>query len=424
MRRFAFPRRTADLDAMDDAAPVAPSPDPPPDEAAGWALDDARRALEADFEILRTLGRGSVASVYLARDRALGVLVAIKVLRPGKADDETVCRRFEREARAAASLSDHPNIVSVTRFGRFPDETPYLVMQYVKGRTMEERLEAEARLPTDEARQVLREVASALALAHDKGIVHRDLRPRNVLWDEEKGRALLTDFGIAAVLSQMGWGATRLTKTGQLLGDPRYLSPEQLGDGEFTEQADMYLFGILGYELLAGASPYEARSLPEWITAHLRGKPRPLRELRPDAPAALAGLLMRCLAKEPNHRPTARDVVRALEPEGSPAGEGAAEDPLASDLQAVIERRVPQIILLTVGVGITLIGLADALEKYLPEDGMLLTIVFVVAAVVASGVVAWFHGKKGRQRAPTIEYVLLALVALGWVAVSAAVLAR
>ena len=132
------------------------------------SLEEVRAALGADFEVLRSLGRGSVATVCRATDRALGVPVAITVLRPGKAADETARRRFEREARAAASLSDHPNTVAVTRFGRLPDETPYLVMPYVQGRTMEERLAAEGQLSVGEATQILKEVASALALAHDK----------------------------------------------------------------------------------------------------------------------------------------------------------------------------------------------------------------------------------------------------------------
>ncbi|HKJ92960.1 MAG TPA: serine/threonine-protein kinase, partial [Longimicrobiales bacterium] len=189
-----------------------------PDE--GRSLADLRAALGADFDVMRELGRGAMATVYLARDRALDVLVAVKVLRPERAVDETARRRFEREARAAASMGDHPNTVAVTRFGRLPDETPYLVMQYVKGRTMDERLRAAGRLSVAQARSVLAEVASALALAHAKGIVHRDVRAGNVLWDAENERARLTDFGIAAVLDCMGPGATRLTRTGELLGDP------------------------------------------------------------------------------------------------------------------------------------------------------------------------------------------------------------
>ncbi|MDP2955209.1 MAG: serine/threonine-protein kinase [Longimicrobiales bacterium] len=403
---------------MDDAS--APLSDALHDEAGRQAIEKVRAALGADFEVLRCVGRGSVATVYLAKDRALGVLFAIKVLNPGKAADETARRRFEREARAAASLADHPNTVPVTRFGRLPDETPYLVMQYVKGRTMEERLKAEGKLSVPEATQILREVASALALAHGKGIVHRDVRPANILWDEEKSRARLTDFGIAAVISPSGTETTRLTKTGQLLGDPTHLSPEQLLDEGVSELADMYLFGILGYELLAGKGPYDARTPTEWITAHLNKQPRDLRDLRPDAPAELADLLRRCLAKQPKHRPSAKDVVRALEGGGptAPAPSGAAG---GTDLAELVKRRVPHIVLFTVGGGVTLIGLSDAVDEYFPEGFKLLVIIFVVAAVVAAPVIAWFHGERGSQRAPAIEYVLLALIAVTWLVISALV---
>jgi len=282
---------------------------------------------------------------------------------------------------------------------------------------MAERLKAEGQLPVAEALRVLAEVASALESAHAKGIVHRDVRPGNVLWDEERSHSRLTDFGIAAVVSHTGPETTRLTKTGQLLGDPRYLSPEQLLDQDVTELADVYMFGVMGYEILSGKGPYDARSPTEWITAHLNKEPRDLRELRPDAPAPVADLLRRCLAKKPNHRPSARDVVRVLG--GGEAAAGSARGRHeAADLQTLINKRVPQIVLITAGGGVTLIGLADALEELLPADAKLLTVVFVVAAVVASAVVAWFHGEKGRQRAPAIEYVLLGLIAVGWLAVS------
>lgn len=379
------------------------------------ALDEVREALGSDFDIVRQLGQGAMATVYLAKDRALGVPVAVKVLRPGKAADETARRRFEREARAAASLADHPNTVAVTRFGRLPDQTPYLVMQYVKGRTMEERLKAEGRLSISEAVKVLEEVASALALAHAKGIIHRDIRPGNVLWDAEKGRARLTDFGIAAVIDPTGPETTRLTKTGQLLGDPHYLSPEQLMDGQATELTDMYLFGVLGYELLSGRGPYDARTATDWIKAHLQAEPKDLRELRPDVPAPVAELLLRCLAREPLHRPSAKDVTRALQPDAPSTGGGAAvEEAGPSDLTKLLQRRVPQIVLITAGAGAGLIDLVGNLGTLLPAKSELLTVIFVVAAVVASAVIAWFHGKKGRQRAPAIEYVLLGIITVGW----------
>jgi serine/threonine protein kinase len=406
---------------MEDTPPLPKEPDDASGDGDHRALDDVRAALGSDFEILRPLGRGTMATVYMAKDRALGVLVAVKVLRPGKAADETARRRFEREARAAASLADHPNTVTVTRFGRLPDQTPYLVMQYVKGRTMEERIKAEGRLSIAEATKVLREVASALALAHAKGIVHRDVRPGNVLWDEERACARLTDFGIAAVIDPTGPETTRLTKTGQLLGDPHYLSPEQLMDGEATELTDIYLFGVLGYELLSGRGPYEARTPTEWIKAHLQQEPRDLRELRADVPAPLADLLRRCLARESLHRPSAKDVVRALQGGEAP---GSAAEGDTGDLTKLLKRRVPQIVLSTALAGAGLIEIVGNLSNVFPANAELVTAIFVVAAVLASAVIAWFHGEKGRQLAPAIEYVLLGLIVLAWLAATAFVVVR
>jgi len=409
---------------MENFPPASEQSQDPAGPSERHALDALRAALHDDFEILRTLGRGKMAAVYLARDRVLGVLVAIKVLSTEQPRDETVRRRFEREARAAASLAEHPNVVAVQRFGRLPDQRPYLVMQYVKGRTMEERLKAEGRLSVGEAKQVLREVASALVVAHANGFLHRDVRPANILWDEEHRRALLTDFGIAAVLASSGEETTRLTRTGQLMGELRYLSPEQLHDAELTEMADVYLLGVLGYELLTGDGPYVARSNTDWITAHLRQEPRDLRSLRPDVDPTIADLLKRCLAKEPMHRPSAADVVRTLDDRApGPVAGGPAE---TSDLQELVKRRVPQIVLITIAAGWLLLQGMDQLvdRGVLGDIAYRLTLPFVGAAVLVSTVIAWFHGQKGKQRAPVVEYVLLAVTAALWAGVTAWIILR
>jgi serine/threonine-protein kinase len=400
----------------------APPPSVPGSDRATNAdrrsLDEVREALGQDFEVVRELGKGAMATVYLARDRALGVLVAIKVLRPGRAADETARRRFEREARAAASLAEHPNVVAVRRFGRLPDETPYVVMQYVKGRTMEERLKAEGRLSVAEARQVLRAVASALEVAHAKGIVHRDPRPGNVLWDEDARKALLTDFGIAAVLATGGEEVTRLTKTGQLLGDPRYLSPEQLMDQDLTELADIYLLGVLGYELLTGEGPYEARTNTEVITAHLSKEPRELRTVREDVDGALADLLKRCLAREAIHRPSAGDVVRILD--GFEVESSASAPEVGLDL---LKKKMHWAVAAAGTVGFVLFQVTGDLADrgIISESTYQRFLVFIVGGILASLVGAWFHGEAGKQRAPLIEWVLYAVLAVGCTLVAVAI---
>jgi eukaryotic-like serine/threonine-protein kinase len=383
---------------------------------------ELQEALGREYEIKQELGKGSMARVYLARDRGLGRLVAIKVLLPGQAADETARKRFEREAKASASFS-HPNVVEVYRFGRLPDETPYLVMRFVKGRTLEERLAAEGPLDPAEARTILRQVASGLAAAHAQGIVHRDVRPNNVLWDEERGEALLSDFGIAAILATSGQDVTRLTLAGHVLGDPRYQSPEQLLDQGVTELTDIYAFGITGYQLLTGEGPYEARTSAQLISAHLGGEPRDLRALRPEVDADLADLLRRCLAREPKHRPSARDIARALDPAGSEGTSGAvATLPSGdTDIRELIRRRVPQIVLIAIAVAWGVMEFVGQLaeQDVIPGVFYRLTLPFAACGVAASAVVGWFHGERGKQQASLLEYLLLAVIASVWVAASA-----
>jgi serine/threonine-protein kinase len=383
-------------------------------------LERLSEALGREFEFIRPLGRGTTSQVYLAREKALGRLVAVKVLSRAQAADGTARKRFEREARAAANLSEQADIVAVHRFGLLPDDTPYLVMHYVKGRTMEERLAAEGPLPLEQARTVLVQVASALAAAHAEGIVHRDVRPGNVFWDDARERSYLSDFGIAAVLETSAMESARLTQTGQRVGDPRYLSPEQLQDENLTEQADIYGFGILGYELLSGEGPYDARGTTGLIQAHLNGTPRDLRSLRPGVPADLADLLVRCLSREPNHRPRAADVVRILTSPGQTGSGEAASSPAPDDVAELIKRRVPQIVGLAAGGGVTLVGLTAAVwEVYdLPRWVPGLSINVAVAAVLAAAVIGWFHGEEGRQEATTKEFALLGLIGAAFLVAS------
>ncbi len=341
-----------------------------------------KQELAPELELLRQLGRGSMATVYLAREQELKRLVAIKVLSPKLSVDDRARRRFEREAQAAAALS-HPNIVAVHRVGRLSNGIPYIVMQYVKGRTLADRLVAEGRLPPDRARSLMAEVALALAAAHQRGIVHRDVRPANILYDEESGQCLLADFGIAAILpSGEAPGSTRLTRTGELVGDPAYMSPEQLKGNEITERSDVYALGLVGYELLTGRGPYEATSRREKLTAHMQQEPRKLSELLADADKELEELLLRCLAKDPQHRPNAADLAQRLQaaPSGVTPAPPVPGPPQPGLLSRLMERRLPQI----------------------------------------TG--AWFHGKRGRQKIEPLEYWVFGGLALIWLAVSAFIL--
>lgn len=275
--------------------------------------DALKQELAAEFDLVRVVGEGSVAKVYLARELDLRRSVAIKILRPELAVDPTARARFEREARSAAGLA-HPNVIDVHRVIT-TDSGPCIVMEYIEGQNLADALSAGI-VTQAIARQVLREVASALAAAHGKGIIHRDVRPANVMWDAQGKRAVLTDFGIAGVLEEGGEAVTKLTRAGQVLGDPSYTSPEQLLGEPLTGATDVYSLGVMGYQLLAGEGPYAAKGRAELAHAHLRAEPRRLLDLRSDADPELAAILLPCLAKRPEQRPRAEDLTRRIEEAG------------------------------------------------------------------------------------------------------------
>lgn len=238
-------------------------------------LDDT---LGEDFEILRQVGMGSKSVVYLARENALRRLVAIKVLQPEQAKDEETRKRFAREGRSMAKIRQR-NVISVHRVGDLDNEVPFIVMEYVDGRTLKDALAAQGTFAEERSVEVLAQVAAALEAAHAVGIIHRDLRPDNVIEEAETGRIVLTDFGLAGLAPTTDAGDTKLTVQGQLLGNPRYASPEQLQGDPVTQQTDSYSLGILGYEMLTTRLPYDAKSNVEMLTAHLQKEPIPLNEL-------------------------------------------------------------------------------------------------------------------------------------------------
>ncbi len=291
------------------ASPQASTVDP---MAAPDRQSQLQAELDSEFQIVRLLGEGSVAQIYLARERALQRLVAIKCMKWELAEDETARKRFEREARSAAKIHHH-NVAAVHRVGSLEDQTPFIIMEYIEGRNLADVLQAEGVMTIEQARQTLSQVASALAAAHENGIVHRDVKPENVVRERDSDRVVLTDFGIAGILETGTETNTRLTQQGQLLGDPRYMSPEQLLGESVTDESDVYSLGIMGYELLTLKAPYEGTTNVQLVTAHLKKEPIPLLNLRPDADPFLAGRLERCLSKNPRHRPRASEVAKALE---------------------------------------------------------------------------------------------------------------
>ncbi len=384
---------------MDRTAPVMTGGGRQEDLAA---LDElVTLELAPELVVVRPLGRGSMASVYLAREVALDRLVAIKVLAPSRASDDTARRRFEREARSAARIR-HRNVTAVYHVHRLSNGLPYLVMEYVDGRNLEDALAATGPLPVDEARDLLIQLASGLAAAHESGIIHRDLKPANILRESATGRVVLTDFGVAAVRDSAGTDTTRLTMQGQVLGQLGYVSPEHLMGEELTELADIYAFGVVGYEILTGRGPYESGSAAALTTAHLSAPPTPLASLRPGVDSDLARLLERCLAKKPEHRPRAADIVAALEDRGEGTGpEPRPEPETAFDafLEELKRRRVYRVAVAYLAVGLAAIGGASDISDALPvpEWAAAAIVVAVLAGFPVTLALAWmFDVRSGR----------------------------
>ena len=260
-------------------------------------LDRLVVAVGTQYLVDAEIGRGGMAVVYRATDLRLNRRVAIKVLPPELAFNADVRERFLREAQTAAQLS-HPGIVPIYTVDE-REGIVYFVMALVDGESLAERLSRESRLSIPEARRLLSAVADALAYAHEQGVVHRDVKPDNIMLERTSGRPLVTDFGIARAAQ----GDTRLTVTGVAIGTPAYMSPEQaLGERELDGRSDIYSLGVIGYQLLAGETPFKASNTPAMLVKHVSETPRPLSMLRPDTPAGLAHAIARALAKKPEDR--------------------------------------------------------------------------------------------------------------------------
>lgn len=384
----------------------------------GTVEEQLSRELAPGLEVIRPLGVDRRARVFLAREQPLGRLVEIKVLGPEHTEDDTARARFEREARTVAALS-HPNVVQLYRYGTLSSDLPYLVIQHVNGRTLDETLKARGRMNASATRKLLADIASALEAAHRHGIVHRDVRPGTILVEEDGGRALLGDFGVAGILEGARDSSPRLTRTGQVLGTPGYMSPELLRGEALTAQADIYSLGVLGYEILSGKGPYRGESKRELLGAHLKEEPESLAQRGVLVDDGLADLLRRCLAKEPGHRPSASDVVRALNRDES----SAAGAPGRGLFRSLGKRKFFQWLAGAAAVGWGLLQVVDQLvqQGLFPPILYRLALTFAVCGFMATGVVAWFHGERGEQRAPTLEIWLLAVLGILWLAVSTVV---
>ncbi len=274
------------------------------------------RALSDSYELDRELGRGGMGVVYRAKDRRLKRIVAIKVLPPELSFRSDIRSRFLREAETAAQLN-HPNIVPIYSVDE-RDGLVFFVMACVDGETLARKMHERKQLDTDEARHILIGVGEALEYANARGVVHRDIKPDNILLDRESGRPMVTDFGIARAVLE--GGDSRLTATGVAIGTPAYMSPEQAaGDREIDGRSDLYALGVVAYQMLAGQLPFNAASTPTMLLKHISELPMPIERRRSDIPPDLGAIVMTLLEKEPERRfADAGALVAALKGETTP----------------------------------------------------------------------------------------------------------
>ena len=265
------------------------------------------RALHGQLVVERELGRGGMGVVYLARDVMLDRAVAMKVLPPHLAAQEEMRERFLREARTAARLA-HPNVVPVYRADEI-DGAAFFTMAFVEGEALAERIRDRGPLAATEGVRIFREVAWALAYAHARGVVHRDVKPENILLDRQTGRALVSDFGIARQAD-----ASRLTQAGLVLGTFHYMSPEQVSGADLDGRSDVYSLGIVMYQALSGKLPFDGLTAPAVLMAHATKRAPPLHAIAPSVPASLVAIVDRCLEKRAEDRfPTCEMLADALD---------------------------------------------------------------------------------------------------------------
>jgi serine/threonine-protein kinase len=280
--------------------------------------DELQSALGATHRIERELGGGGMSRVFIAEELAFGRKVVVKVLPPDMAAAVSI-ERFRREISLAARLQ-HPHVVPLLSAGQ-TGNISYFMMPFVEGESLRLKLAQGGELPVADGVRILREIASALDYAHEKGVVHRDIKPDNVLLS--RGSAMVTDFGVAKALSE-STNADRgsMTSLGVAVGTPAYMSPEQAAASETIDaRADIYSLGVLAYELFAGRPPYSGRSPQATLAAHVSEPAEAISHLRPSLPPALANMIMRCLEKRPADRPqTAGEVVHLLDGITTPSG--------------------------------------------------------------------------------------------------------
>jgi len=357
--------------------------------------DRLQAALGSTYHVERELGGGGMSRVFLAEEVALRRMVVVKVL-PPEMSAGVSAERFRREIQLAASLQ-HPHIVPLLTAGS-ADDLLYYVMPFIAGESLRARLSRQRELPVSETVHILRDVLDALAAAHEHGVVHRDIKPDNVLLS---GRhAVVTDFGVAKAVSESA-KASNLTSMGVALGTPAYMAPEQAAaDPNVDHRADLYAVGVLAYEMLCGRPPFATLSPQEMLVAHVTQAPEPCTVHRPTVPEALNALVMQCLAKKAADRPqSAEELIGALSAMATPSGGMAptgATTVSSGTRDAIVQHGPLRVAVLSVTGALALAGLVWVAVRFV---GLPLWVKTASAVILVIGVPVFFiTGRAERRR--------------------------
>jgi serine/threonine-protein kinase len=268
------------------------------------------RVIKGRYRVLSKVGEGGMGTVYLAEQISIARKVALKLLHAEYATDDEFVRRFHQEARLAASLS-HRHVTTVFDFDQGDDGCLFIVMEYLEGRSLSEMIRREGALPVALAIRLGVQIAEGLEAAHRKGVIHRDVKPQNIMVVGADSEVKLMDFGIARMRDS---GATQFTRAGMMMGTPEYMAPEQIEGREVSEKTDIYAFGIVLYEMLAGSTPFRAATAAAVLAKQLQEAPAPLGRLRRDVPPEVDQVVIQALEKDPRERPSSmEEIVRALD---------------------------------------------------------------------------------------------------------------
>ena len=336
--RAAEQANSADIGTGEKAesASTAESSDPNAAAQPTMSAEQVAANLGDDYEVLGLLGQGGMGVVYKVRDRKLNKVFAVKVLNPNLVEDSQSVKRFEQEAKAATALT-HVNLAAVYDYGMGKQGAPYLVMDYLDGASLADLIVKEGFLDQGRAVDIFTQIAEALVSAHAKGVIHRDVKPSNIVVCQHEGTEIvkLVDFGIAKVLPSEARSA-QMTQTGEIFGSPLYMSPEQCLGNKVDFRSDIYAFGCVMYEALTGVAPFAAENPIKTIMKHLNDAPLPIEKLPHDfgISSNLERILMHCLEKDASHRyQTAADLLRDLEAirDGKPISVKAIRKPVAKE---------------------------------------------------------------------------------------------